>query len=126
MTSVTTSLSKHGEPDTGLTPQTMEALRDVFRQHGGIERVTLYGSRAMGTHRPGSDIDLTIIGDIEPNELLQIEVELDDLLLPQKIDLSLQRQIDNPDLLAHIDRVGRTVYARSHPRGGANYRGGEL
>ncbi|MCC5888284.1 MAG: nucleotidyltransferase domain-containing protein [Gammaproteobacteria bacterium] len=88
-------------------------MRSVFSRYGGIERVILYGSRAMGTHRPGSDIDLTVTGDLGPGEVLMLENELDDLLLPQKIDLSLHRFIDNPELLAHIDRVGRTLYERS-------------
>lgn len=114
-----TSVSRSADPLKGLETQTIEALHRVFRRHPGIERVILYESRAMGTHRPGSDIDLTIsgdIGDIEANELLLLEVELDDLLLPQKIDLSLQRQIDNPDLLAHIHRVSRALYERAHAR----------
>lgn len=111
-----TSALSLAEPFTGLTPQTIEVLRNVFRRHAGIERIILYGSRAMGTHRPGSDIDLTIVGEIEQKELLRLEVELDDLLLPQKIDLSLQRMIDNPDLLEHIDRVGKTLYQRSQHR----------
>lgn len=111
-----TSVPSRAKTLGGLETQIIGALHQVFRRHPAIERVILYGSRAMGTHRPGSDIDLTIVGEIEPNELLQLEVELDDLLLPQKIDLSLLRQIDNPDLLAHIDRVGRTLYARSRTR----------
>lgn len=108
-----TSAQHSEETSAGLRPQALEAMRSVFSRYGGIERVILYGSRAMGTHRPGSDIDLTVTGDLGPGEVLMLENELDDLLLPQKIDLSLHRFIDNPELLAHIDRVGRTLYERS-------------
>jgi hypothetical protein len=42
----------------------------------------------------------------------QIENELDDLLLPYKIDMSIFSQIDNPDLVSHIARVGQVFYER--------------
>ena len=42
----------------------------------------------MGTYRNGSDIDLTLMGEISVKQLFEIENKLDDLLLPYKIDLS--------------------------------------
>ncbi len=69
----------------------------------------LYGSRAKG-----SDIDLTIVGDaLTQSHLLKIANELDDLLLPYKIDLSLMRQIEDEALLEHIRRVGEVFYERA-------------
>ena len=98
----------------GLKEGTITRIRSVFANHPQVERVILYGSRAMGRYRAGSDIDLTMAGDGLTHSLqLQIENELDDLLLPYKIDLSLMREIDNPDLLAHIQRVGVLFYERS-------------
>jgi hypothetical protein len=41
------------------------------------------------------------------SELLKLESEIDDLLLPYKVDLSLKHQIDNQELLEHIERVGQ-------------------
>jgi len=38
--------------------------------------------------------------------------ELDDLLLPYTIDLSILDQISDPDVVEHIQRVGVTFYAR--------------
>jgi len=91
----------------GLTPQTLEKIKSIFKKHPLIERVILYGSRAKGTHKAGSDIDLTLIAPkMELSELLKIENELDDLLLPYKIDLSLFHKIDHADLIEHIERVG--------------------
>ena len=79
-----------------------------------MEEAILYGSRAKGNERPGSDIDLTLNG---PNLNLQvinrISRELDDLLLPYTIDLSVFRQISNSDLLDHIERVGQVFYRKS-------------
>ena len=99
--------------NTGLSTKTIDKLHTVFVRHPHIEQAILYGSRAKGTYRNGSDIDLTLKGEgLTHRELSRIETELDDLLLPYKIDLSLFRQIDNPYLLEHIERVGVVLYER--------------
>lgn len=99
--------------EIGLPLQAVESIRQVFGRFPGVEQAVLYGSRAKGNFRPGSDIDLTLKGDLSYRDLLDIELALDDLLLPWKIDLSLYSQIDNPALVEHIGRVGRTFYARN-------------
>ena len=97
----------------GLTDVTITRINEVFAHWQDVERVILYGSRAKGSFRAGSDIDLTIVGDsVVQSHLLKIANELDDLLLPYKIDLSLLRQIEDNDLLEHIKRVGVVFYAR--------------
>lgn len=98
----------------GLTESAIATLVGVFAACPQIERVILYGSRAKGTFRNGSDIDLTIIGDaVTHDQLLALANQLDDLLLPYKIDLSLLRQIDNANLLEHIRRVGVVFFERT-------------
>jgi predicted nucleotidyltransferase len=97
----------------GLKQQTISAIQSVFAQHPEIKRAVLYGSRAKGTSRPGSDIDLTLFGEaLTYTQLNRIETEIDDLLLPYTIDLSLYSQIDNTELLDHIQRVGQLFYQR--------------
>ncbi len=98
---------------TGLTSETINKIQQVFSRYPKIDQVYLYGFRAKGNYRKGSDIDLTVMGDgLSSSQLLRIEVELDDLLLPHKIDLSLFRQIENNDLVDHIQRVGIDFYHR--------------
>lgn len=95
----------------GLSQATLDKLNSVFKQHRAIDSVLIYGSRAKGNYRPGSDIDLTIQGGmIEFAELMQIEDQIDDLLLPYTVDLSCYNQLANADLIAHIDRVGVVIY----------------
>lgn len=95
----------------GLPEHTIQAIRRVLAMHSRVEKAILYGSRAKGNYRTGSDIDLALQGDeLDLSEQLAIEDELDDLLLPYKIDLSLLNQIENRNLLDHIQRVGRTFY----------------
>jgi|UPI00037DB6AC predicted nucleotidyltransferase len=107
----------------GLSNTTLEKLRHVFTLHPAIESVFIYGSRAKGNYRPGSDIDLTIKGTPIPfAELMQIEDQIDDLLLPYTVDLSQYAQIGNPNLVEHINRVGVLLYMREprHKKNSAN------
>ena len=97
----------------GLKESTIDSINAVFADHPQVEQVILYGSRAKGNYRRGSDIDLTIIGEgVTLSELLRIETELDDLLLPYKIDLSLLHKIQDPDLIDHIKRIGAIFYRK--------------
>lgn len=97
----------------GLSSTTLEKLNSVFAQHAAIDSVLIYGSRAKGNYRPGSDIDLTIKGGgISFAEFLQIEDQIDDLMLPYTVDLSQYRQLENTALIAHIDRVGVAIYSK--------------
>jgi predicted nucleotidyltransferase len=97
----------------GLPDGTLDKLGGVFAQHSAIERVLIYGSRAKGNYRPGSDIDLTILGEAIPYaEFLRIEDQIDDLMLPYSVDLSQYREIDNQALREHIERVGVAIYSR--------------
>jgi uncharacterized protein len=98
----------------GLPQETVDRIRAVLARHPQIAQVILYGSRAKGNARPGSDIDLTVKGEgLTYDDLLWLEQELDDLLLPYKIDLSLYDFLDHAGLLAHIERVGTLFYDRS-------------
>jgi predicted nucleotidyltransferase len=98
----------------GLSDSTVERIREVLAHHTEVEKAILYGSRAKGTHHPGSDIDLTLCGNRLDHALLTlIENELDDLMLPQRIDLSLFETLTHPELIDHIQRVGVTIYERA-------------
>lgn len=99
------------ENEFGLSAKTVESLRSVFAKYTEIREVILYGSRAKGNYRAGSDIDLTLKGEgLALSLLLKIENELDDLLLPYKIDLSLYDKIDSEGVKEHIDRAGKTFF----------------
>ena len=98
----------------GLTTTTVERLQSVLAHYPEVEKAVLYGSRARGTHRPGSDIDLTLCGgELDHTLLTRMDNELDDLLLPYQIDLSLMSSLSHPALLDHIRRVGVVLYEKS-------------
>lgn len=92
----------------------MEALHQCFAHYPLIEQVVIYGSRAKGDFRNGSDIDLTILGALDFHSLMKLENEIDDLMLPYKIDISLQDHISNPELLEHIKQVGKVFYQKEY------------
>jgi len=91
----------------GIPDSTLNTIQSVIRQNKGVMRAILYGSRAKGTYRNGSDIDITLDGEtLSFDDLLRIESQLDALDLPYRFDVSLYRELTHPDLLQHIQRVG--------------------
>jgi len=78
----------------GLQSHTIKAIQKILAEHPAIRKVILYGSRAKGNYRNGSDIDMTLIGEmLTLSEQFQIEIKLDDLLLPHKVDLSIYHKL---------------------------------
>jgi predicted nucleotidyltransferase len=97
----------------GLPERTVEKICAVLAKYPEVERAVLYGSRAKGNYKPGSDIDLTLFGANLTRQLCAtIDDELDDLLLPYSIDLSVFSELKHPELEAHIERVGKVMYQR--------------
>ncbi|AJF06593.1 nucleotidyltransferase domain-containing protein [Geoalkalibacter subterraneus] len=101
----------------GISPTDLARIVGVFEHHEDIDEVVLYGSRAKGNYRPGSDIDLTLCGEnLNLRTLNRVSNDLDDLLLPYSFDVSIYSQIENEDLIDHIQRVGVTIYRVSGER----------
>ena len=97
----------------GIPENQLEKVLGTISRESRVEGIVLYGSRAKKTFRLGSDIDLCLEAPgLDSPALLRIENELDDLLLPWKIDIAIRDRIDDPDLLEHITRVGKTLYLR--------------
>ena len=98
----------------GLSDQTLKKIRDVFVRYPQVEEVVLYGSRARGDYKNGSDIDLTLRGGdaLTHTVLSRIANDLDDQLLPYTIDLSIFENIRNPEMVAQIRRVGVAFYKK--------------
>lgn len=94
----------------GIPALSQVQLERLFAALPNLHRVWLFGSRAMGRHQPGSDIDLCLEGQqISHRDLLRLLAAIEDLLLPWKVDLVLRHELP-PELLAHLDRVGRCIW----------------
>ncbi len=102
----------------GLTKETLQQMIDIFTQISRIEEVILYGSRAIGSYREGSDIDLALKGkDLDISDLLKLGAALEELDLPYHFDLLIFERIENSDLITHIGRVGKTIYVNKQGDG---------
>ena len=98
----------------GLSDVVIEKLCGVLAQFPEVERAVLYGSRAKGNYKVGSDIDLTLYGPaLTSQRCATIADAMDELLLPYTIDLSVFADLNNPDLRVHIERVGMVLYPKS-------------
>jgi len=97
----------------GLKEEVISKLKLIFSKYENIEKVIIYGSRAMGNYRNGSDIDLCFFGeDLSLDTLYKVEEDIEDLLLPYLFDMSIYSHIDNEGLIDHINRVGVGFYKR--------------
>jgi predicted nucleotidyltransferase len=96
----------------GLKQKVIEQINSIFRKYPQVEQAVIYGSRAKGNFKKGSDIDLVLRGKALDLSLAnKISIEIDDLLLPYSFDISILGQIDNPDLIDHIKRRGNVFYS---------------
>jgi len=91
----------------GLPEKTLVDLRQVLSSFSGIEKVEIYGSRAKGTFKPGSDIDLVVHGKLSEADMARLREAFEDLNIPYFIDVSRYEDIDDNDLREHIARVGQ-------------------
>lgn len=96
----------------GLHAEDLSRMVEVFRRHRDIERVKLFGSRAKGTHRPYSDVDLAIYGPLSSLDGEGLGLDLEDLLLPYRFDVVPMAQLQHAGLREHIERVGRVIFVR--------------
>ena len=97
----------------GLTEHTLQLIINCISNFTSIDSAVLYGSRAKGNFKDGSDIDISLKGkNLTLKDVLKLENEIDDLLLPYKFDICIYHQINNPDLIEHIDTLGIEIYSK--------------
>ena len=100
--------------DFGLSLEVVELLVSLFATRSKIRKVMVFGSRAKGNYRPGSDIDLALMADdFSHDDMIDLMLAIDDLDLLYKVDCIDYHKIDNAALKSHIDRIGRPLYWRS-------------
>ena len=100
-------------PDFGLPDKTLATIRQILAESPAVEKAILYGSRAKGNYRPGSDIDLTLVGDqLDLRILGDIATRLEESPIPYFVDVSLWKQLNHAGLREHIERVGVIFYQR--------------
>jgi predicted nucleotidyltransferase len=98
----------------GLATSDIENIVSILKKNERIKQIILFGSRAKGFFKEGADIDLALKGEkLNLNDIINASLELDNLLLPYKIDLVIFERIKEQGLIDHINRIGITLFERS-------------
>lgn len=97
----------------GLNEADTAAIKGALHQFPDVERATLFGSRALGTAKQGSDVDIALHGALKPTTLTAVRAALSELpLVPYFFDVVHYEAIENEALRAHIDTCGAALYER--------------
>ncbi|MDR2445370.1 MAG: nucleotidyltransferase domain-containing protein [Spirochaetaceae bacterium] len=99
----------------GLPSRTLSTLDSIFCRYTGIRQLILYGSRAKGNYREGSDIDITLKmdGSFTFDDMLRILGDFYDSDMPYSVDVPVYNELSYPDLISHIGRVGKALWRLS-------------
>ena len=90
--------------ETGISEKSLQAIANVVYSNERVQGAKIFGSRAIGTFHEGSDIDICLFGEeLTISDLNRISTELDDLNIPEIVDLVNFRTIKNENLLKHIE-----------------------
>jgi len=97
----------------GLTAQQLKIIRSILVAYiNKIERVGLFGSRAAGTARENSDIDMVIYGDISEQEVRRLYTLFMESNLPIKVDVVAYNLVAYPPLKEHIDNNVKILFTK--------------
>ena len=103
----------------GISKKSFSLLLSALQKYNEIEKAVIFGSRAMGNEKTGSDIDIAIYGAGVNNKLI---VELKTILnekmnIPYFVDLLEYKSISNMQLKDHIDKEGKILFNRNSKTG---------
>jgi uncharacterized protein len=103
----------------GLQPHDIKTILAILRQHPEVAEAIMFGSRAKGNYKRGSDVDIALKGSrLTHRTVATIGDTLnEETIMPYHFDLLNHDTISNPDLLAHIERVGICFYRKSEDDG---------
>lgn len=95
----------------GLTERDMKTIRSVFQSYPEVKTVHVFGSRAKGNYRPGSDVDLAIMNKgVNSTVLSRLIGKFEESNLPYNIDLVDFTKLTKREFIDHISRVGTPFF----------------
>lgn len=97
----------------GLLERDLKYILEAIRKYPEIEQAIIFGSRAMGNYKPGSDVDIAIKGkDVNRTTVIRLSDDLnEEYPLPYFFDVVSYDEITNEKLREHIDTVGKEIYS---------------
>ncbi|MEO6150132.1 MAG: nucleotidyltransferase domain-containing protein [Mucilaginibacter sp.] len=97
--------------ETGLSKRDVDTIVNIFRRYPEINLVHLFGSRAIGNYKNGSDIDLAIMNSgVKETIIKKIKSELEESSIPYFVDLINYPALEHQPLRTHIDEFGVVFY----------------
>ena len=102
--------------ETSLPEGILQRLKTAFSAYPDLAEVVLYGSYATGKATSRSDIDLATKGISDRYRLGRLELDLEDLPIPQKCDVQAYESISYEPLKRHIDEWGVVIYENENVR----------
>lgn len=98
----------------GISDKTYSKILDTFQRFPEIKEVVIFGSRAKGNYKNGSDIDLAVKGEnVGPGLILKLKGFFNvRFSIPYKVDVIGYNYLTHPGLKEHINRVGKKIYTR--------------
>lgn len=95
----------------GIYEKSFSLILDVFKSFPEIKEAIIFGSRAMGNYKHGSDIDIALKGDINQQLLAKIRGVLEDeISTPYLYDVVVFDQLENENTIQHIEKYGKLIY----------------
>jgi predicted nucleotidyltransferase len=96
----------------GIKDNTFELIVNALKNCNEIDSAVIFGSRAKGNYKKGSDIDIALKGENLSDEIITrlSRIINIDLPVPYKVDLINYNHIKNKDLIEHIERVGIPLF----------------
>lgn len=98
----------------GLSERNGELVHAILAETVEVDEAVLFGSRAKGNYKEGSDIDIAVKGPLNKDALARLLVNFEESLLPYFVDVVVYADIQNEALREHIDRVGVRIYEKVH------------
>lgn len=101
--------------DFGLRKSDIDYIIEVISNFLEIEKAVIFGSRALGSYKPGSDVDIALYGEkITFDTVATLHSMLEDQgPLPYFFDVVDYTHLEHKELKEHIDRVGKVIFRRN-------------
>ncbi|HMS65513.1 MAG TPA: nucleotidyltransferase domain-containing protein [Ignavibacteria bacterium] len=99
----------------GLKKTDLENIISILQKESNVEKALIFGSRAKGNDKYGSDVDIALVGvKLDRNIVTHISFILnEETFMPYNFDVLNYNTINNKELLSHIDRAGKLIYSKS-------------
>ncbi len=96
----------------GLSLKELAQITLVLKKFPQIQEAVLFGSRAMGTHKAGSDVDIALKGSLTLQILARIKASFEEESpMPYLFDIVDYDTVQTPAFKEHIDRRGKVIYS---------------